>query len=73
MSQENVEPARLGIELFNRGDVAAFVDQYDPDVVFHTSVDNPDVDTYSARQAVAALGAAWREMFAVPHSVGLRE
>jgi ketosteroid isomerase-like protein len=63
MSQENLDLARRAYETFNRGDIPAWLEQFDPGVVWHTSVDNPDVDTYQGREGLAQLAATWREMF----------
>jgi ketosteroid isomerase-like protein len=63
MSQQNVELVRLGFEAFNRGGIPAYLERFDPDVVWHTSEDNPDVDTYNGREGLVELAATWREMF----------
>ena len=36
MSQENVDVVRRGVEVFNRGETATFVDLWDPDCEFFT-------------------------------------
>ena len=36
MSQENVEIMKAGFEAWNAGDMDAFGEQYDPDVVLRT-------------------------------------
>ncbi len=35
MSRENVEPAKRGIELWNRGDMDALRERYHPNAVMH--------------------------------------
>jgi len=63
MSQENVEIVRRGVRAFNEGDVEAWLEQFDPDIVWHASEDNPDVDTYHGHEGLVQLAATWREMF----------
>jgi ketosteroid isomerase-like protein len=63
MSQENVDVVRQAFELFNRGDTPMWLDLFDPSVVWHTSDDNPDVDTYHGREGLAELATTWRDMF----------
>jgi hypothetical protein len=38
MSQENVEAFKRAMDAFNRGDVEAFLEENDPDVVMHLSL-----------------------------------
>ena len=63
MSQENVAATRRVFEIFNRGDMAAWLEQYDPGIVWHASEDNPDVDTYRGHEGLADLAETWRQMF----------
>lgn len=63
MSGANVEAVRHSFDLFNRGDIPAWLEGFDPDTVWHTSEDNPDVDTYHDHEGLVELVATWREMF----------
>ena len=45
MSEENVESIRRGYESFNRGDIDALLQSYDPEVELYTGIRTPDQDT----------------------------
>ena len=64
MSSQNVRRAQEGVALFNSGSVDAWLDWLDPDVTWHTRVDEPDADVYRGREKVRALVEMWREQFA---------
>jgi ketosteroid isomerase-like protein len=63
MSQADVSAVRRAYEVFNTGDLAAWLELFDPRIVWHASEDNPDVDTYHGHEGLAALFLTWREMF----------
>jgi ketosteroid isomerase-like protein len=46
MSQENVELVRRSFEAFARGDFETAFAAHDPDIEWHTAVDEPDRQTY---------------------------
>ena len=53
MSQENMEIIRRGYESFNRGEIDALLQSYDPEVELYPGVRTPDQDTrYSGRQGM---------------------
>jgi ketosteroid isomerase-like protein len=52
MSQENVEAVRRGIEAWNAGDMDAFREMHDPDVIVRTVEDWPEPGPYVGREAV---------------------
>jgi ketosteroid isomerase-like protein len=52
MSEENVEMVRAGFEAWNAGDMDAYRDLLDPDVVMHTPEDWPERGPYVGREAV---------------------
>jgi ketosteroid isomerase-like protein len=52
MSQENVEAVRRGIEAWNAGDMDAFREMHDPDVIVRTVADWPEPGPYVGREAV---------------------
>ena len=51
MSQENVELVRAGFAAYNRGDVDALTQSYDPDVVFETLL----LGTHHGNEAIRLL------------------
>jgi ketosteroid isomerase-like protein len=63
MSAENVTRAQEGFELFNSGDIDAWLDWFNPDIVWHTRVDEPDAGVYRGREGVRALVEMWLEQF----------
>jgi ketosteroid isomerase-like protein len=52
MSQENVEIVRALFEVWNAGDMDAFRELYDPDVIVRTVEDWPEPGPYVGRDAV---------------------
>ncbi len=53
MSQENVEVVRRLYERFNRGDIDALLQSYDPEVELYPGIRTPDQDTrYSGHQGM---------------------
>src|SRR3954466_3942275 len=51
MSQENVEIARRAFEAWNAGDMKAYRELHDPDVIFRTVEDWPEPGPYIGREA----------------------
>ena len=54
MSQENVEIVRRGFEVWNVGDMGAFREVYDPDVIWRGPQGWPEPGPYAGREAVIA-------------------
>jgi ketosteroid isomerase-like protein len=52
MSQENVDAVRRGIEAWNAGNMDAFREMHDPDVIVRTVADWPEPGPYVGREAV---------------------
>jgi ketosteroid isomerase-like protein len=63
MPSENVRRAQEGVALFQSGSLDAWLDWLDPDITWHTRVDEPDADVYRGREQVQALVEMWREQF----------
>ena len=61
MSQENVEIMRASFEAWNAGDMDAFREQYDPDVLLRTVEGWPEPGPYVGREAVMRLWEQQRE------------
>jgi uncharacterized protein len=63
MSQENVEIVRRSFEVWNAGDMDAYRELLDPDVVTRTTPDWPEQGPFVGREAVLGqflrLGDAW--------------
>jgi hypothetical protein len=52
MSQENVEIVRRGVEAWNAGDMDAFRELHDPEVIVQTVENWPEPGPYVGREAV---------------------
>jgi ketosteroid isomerase-like protein len=52
MSQENVEIVRASFEAWNAGDMDAFRELYDPDVILRMDANWPEPGPYVGREAV---------------------
>ena len=61
MSQENVELAKLGIELWNRGDMDALRERYHPNAVMHHPSGWPEPGPSVVRDAIFAQLRRLRE------------
>ena len=61
MSRENVEIARAFFETWNAGDMDAFRELYDPDVIVRTVKDWPEPGPYVGREAVMRFHEQLRE------------
>ena len=68
MSQENVEVARKAYEVFNRGDLDAFVDLFDPDATVHPVGYWPDDMIRQGREEIMRLFREVREPWDRPES-----
>ena len=60
MSQENVETVKAAFAAWNAGDMDAFREVYDPDVVLRAVEDWPEPGPYVGRDAVMGLFAQAR-------------
>jgi ketosteroid isomerase-like protein len=65
MSQENVEIAKAFFELWNAGDMDAFRELYDPDVIVRTVKDWPEPGPYVGREAVVRFHEQLRDTWDV--------
>ena len=61
MSQENVEIVRALFEAYNAGDMDAFRELYDPDVIVRTAEGWPEPGPYVGREAVMREFERYRE------------
>jgi ketosteroid isomerase-like protein len=61
MSRENVEIVRALFEVWNAGDMDAFRELYDPDVILRTVEDWPEPGPYVGREAVMRFHEQLRE------------
>ena len=61
MSQENVEIVRAVFEVYNAGDMDAFRELYDPEVIVRTVKDWPEPGPYVGREAVMRFHEQLRE------------
>jgi uncharacterized protein len=64
VSQENVDVVKRGYEAWNRGDMAAVFDGYDPDVEHWDRADDPGATVRRGRDALAAAYAELSESYA---------
>ena len=65
MSQENVEVVRAGYEAWNAGDMDAFRELYDPDVIVRTVEDWPEPGPYVGREAAMRFHEQLRDTWDV--------
>jgi len=64
MSQENVEVVRMGATVFNEGDVERWLaDFIHPEIVWRTSVEDPDAATHYGLDALRRYVTQWQESF----------
>ena len=63
MSEENVEVVRAGFAAWNAGDMDAFRELHDPDVILRPLSDWPEPGPYVGREAVMAFDQRLRETF----------
>jgi ketosteroid isomerase-like protein len=61
MSQENVEIVRRAVDAWNRGDLNAWLECFDEDIVWNPLPDAPDLKPIHGRQAVLELMQRWLE------------
>ena len=70
MSQENVEIVRRVAEAFNRSDVAAMVEEHDPDVEWHPAMQasvGGEATVYRGHEGLRAMMRDFYEVFAEIH------
>ena len=72
MSQENVEVVRRAYESFNRGDLDAFADLFDPDATVHPVDYWPDDMIRQGREEIVRLFREVREPWDRPESRAAR-
>jgi ketosteroid isomerase-like protein len=48
---------------FNSGDLDAWLELLDPEIVWHTRADEPDAGVYAGRQGLRSLVEMWLEQF----------
>lgn len=63
MSRENVEIVRRMNAMFNRGDLDAMFEFYEPTAVWHSRADEPDTGDYEGLDAIRQLADMWLGMF----------
>src|SRR6478735_628202 len=64
MSQENVEIIRRSVEVFGTGDLDRWLSEFvDPEVVWRTSVEDPDAAVHRGRDALSRYVDKWMESF----------
>jgi ketosteroid isomerase-like protein len=67
MSRENVELVRRSCEAFARGDFETAFAVYDPDIEWHTALDEPDRQTYHGIEGmhkfVVDISDSWLDRF----------
>jgi ketosteroid isomerase-like protein len=61
MSQENVEVVRHGFEVWNAGDMDAFRELCDPEIIMRTPEGWPEPGPYAGREAVMRQAEQLRE------------
>ena len=69
MSQENVEIVKAGFEAWNAGDMDAFRDLYDPDIIMRPPKGMPEPGPFVGREAVMRQFEQLGETFD-SHSLG---
>jgi ketosteroid isomerase-like protein len=67
MSQENVEIVRRGYDAFNRGDLGAFFQAFDPNVELHLPEGGLNVGTRRGPQAIRQLVEGFFEVWDPMH------
>ena len=63
ISQEIVEIVRRGHEAYTRGDIAAMLADFGPDVVIHRAPPQPDAGTWQGPEGFLEAFANWLEDF----------
>jgi ketosteroid isomerase-like protein len=61
MSEENVEIVRAASQAWNAGDMDAFREMHDPDVILRPEMDWPEPGPYTGREAVMGFYRQLRE------------
>ncbi|MDX6617172.1 MAG: SnoaL-like polyketide cyclase [Solirubrobacterales bacterium] len=63
MSEENIEVLRAASQAWNAGDMDAFRELHDPDVILRPAKDWPEPGPYTGREAVMGFYRQLRETF----------
>ena len=66
--EENERLLRLGIDAYNRGDLAAAADFFDPDVEFHVAPGLGNPGTWRGMEGYRQMVSSWRDAFAEDYS-----
>jgi ketosteroid isomerase-like protein len=62
MSQENVDLCRRATEAFIRGDLEAWLTEFDPEVVWYAWPDEPEPGPFRGHKEVLKMVDRWREL-----------
>ena len=73
MSEENLQAVRAGFDAFSRGDMPAFLDLVDPNIVFTPIPEAPDVQFFHGREGLLQGLAQYTTEMWEDFSVELRE
>jgi ketosteroid isomerase-like protein len=68
MSRENVEAYKRGFEAFNRRDIDAMLEGFDPEIEWHTATDLPDSTVFRGHDGVATFLQEWFSLFEDLHA-----
>jgi ketosteroid isomerase-like protein len=63
MSRENVEAVRRTHEVWNSGDLDAWIDCLHPEITWVTAREDPDTASHEGREAVRRFVESWLESF----------
>jgi ketosteroid isomerase-like protein len=63
MSQENVDAARGMWDAFNRRDLDAWLEGFDPEVEWHTAREDPDAGVHHGRSGVKRYAEQWLDAY----------
>ena len=63
MSEENVEAVRRAFAAFNRRDMDAMLEEFDPEIEWHTATDLPDSSVFRGHDGVGAFIQEWIDAF----------
>ena len=73
MSEENLQAVRAGFDAFSRGDMPAFLELADPNIVFTPIPEAPDVQSFHGHEGLLQGLAQYTTEMWVDFSVELRE
>ena len=63
MSQENVDLARRMWDAFNRRDLEAWLEGFDPEVEWHTAREDPDAGVHHGRPGLMGYAEQWLDAY----------